>query len=115
MALTNAGLEHRQRYGITDTLYMAVGTGTATFDLAMTAMGTELTRVTITSTTVVGAMIIFAALFTNNQGNGSLTEWGVWDASSGGNLLAYGTFASAVTKANTDAMVLRLTDTIANA
>lgn len=113
--LTSLGLNARQTDGYTDFLYLAVGTGSQTEAVGLTALATELVRVAIGARTVAGAVLTLEALLTNAQGNGDLTEWGIFDASSGGNMLAYGTWSTAQTKTSSQGAILIVTDTLSNA
>ena len=116
MTQSNLGLNARQRTGAVEFRYLAVGTGAITFNPATsTTLGTESARSAISSTVTVGAMTIYAALFTNAQANGTITEWGIFDAAAAGNMLSYGTFATSVVKTNTSGLVVRITDTLSAA
>jgi hypothetical protein len=115
MALTAAGLHARQDTGVATFLYLAVGTGSQTGnDEDQTALAIEIDRVAITATNVVGALASFAALLTSGEGNGTLTELGIFDAAVAGNLLTYQHISPALTKAATSGMILRVSDTLAN-
>lgn len=100
--LTTAGLTAAVAGGLTATKfpYVALGTGSATFALNLNAMGSELagSRVAITSLTGIGAQVNVLDYLSNNQGIGTLTEIGLWDAASNGNLLAYKMFDTALAK-----------------
>lgn len=100
--LTTAGLTAVAAGGLTAVKfpYIALGTGSATFSLALNAMGSELagSRVAITSLTGIGAQVNVLDYLSNNQGIGTLTEVGLWDAAAAGNLLAYKKFDTSVTK-----------------
>jgi hypothetical protein len=106
--LTTAGLTALAAGGMTSTKfpYVAIGTGSVAFSLAMTAMGTELgSRVAITSVLGSGGVGNALDYITNNSGVGTLTEIGLWDAATAGNLLAYQTFATAIVKEATRSMI----------
>lgn len=116
--LTSAGLNKRQTSGVSDFSYLAVGTGaqvaTEPDVLSLTELDTELDRSVISTKTVVGATVSLTALFTNNQANGVLTEWGVFDAATGGNLLAYGLISPSQTKTSSQGLLLTIPDVLAN-
>ena len=116
MALTQAGLQARQLTGTATFLYVAVGTGTQAGDAsAQTALHTELVRVAISSVSVVGGLASLAALLTNSQGNGTLTEVGIYTASTGGTLLEYQLITPSIVKTSDLGRILRFAQTLANA
>ena len=116
MALTQAGLTARQSTGTATFLYLAVGTGVQAGAAAdQTALHTELVRVAISSVSVVGGLATLSALLTNSQGNGTLTELGIYTASSGGTLLTYQLITPAIIKTADLGRILRIAQTLANA
>jgi hypothetical protein len=62
--------------------HMAIGTGTP----SATALGTELDRNALANKTRSGAVITFTATWAAGDGTGTLTEAGIFDAASAGNM-----------------------------
>ena len=114
--LTSTGLNKIQNNGSkSDFTHMAVGTGTAVATINDTALVTEVTRIAIGGKTVNGAIITWEGFYTNSQGVGTLTEWGLFDAASGGNLLARGNLDSSIDKTAAIGLILGITMTLTNA
>ena len=68
--------------------YIAIGTGTAAFAATQTALSAELARQTATYSHVAGSKLFtIEAYFAPGIGTGSITEAGVFNASSGGTML----------------------------
>lgn len=91
--------------------HMAVGSGTAAAALANAALGTELGRVALTSTTVTGNQVTFIATFPAGTGTGAITEAGVMNAASAGTMLCRTVF-SVVNKDAGDTLSITWTITI---
>jgi len=70
--------------------HMAVGTGTP----GATTLGSELDRNALTSKTRVGAIVTMVGDWAVGDGTGTLTEAGVFDASSSGNMWMSASFAA---------------------
>ena len=70
--------------------HMAVGTGSP----SATALGTEIDRNALAGKTRSGAIITFTASWAAGDGTGTLTEAGVFDAASAGNMWCSTTFAA---------------------
>ena len=87
--------------------HLAVGTNNAAAAAGNTALGAEVGRVALTSTTVVSAAgtITYVATLTAGTGTGALTEAGLFNASSGGTMLCR-TVYSTVNKGANDSMTL---------
>lgn len=85
--------------------HLAVGTGSTNPAAGDTALGSELARQALTSTTVSGNEITYIATFAPGTGTGALTEAGLFNASSGGDMLCRTTFA-VVNKAAADSMTI---------
>lgn len=87
--------------------HLAVGTNSAAAAAGNTALGAEVGRVALTSTTVVSAAgtITYVATLTAGTGTGALTEAGLFNASSGGTMLCR-TVYSTVNKGANDSMTL---------
>ncbi len=106
--LTTAGLARLAANGLTSTCFshIAVGTGAATFALGMVAMGAELKRKAVADVTTPGSNMNARMFLSNNEGVGTLTEAGLWDALAAGNLLAYYQFVTSEVKASTAQMLV---------
>lgn len=83
--------------------YMAVGTGTATPSAGDTALGTELDRNALTSTNVSNNVITYVGNWAAGDGTGAITEAGLFDANSGGTMVARTSF-SVVNKGASDSL-----------
>ena len=92
--------------------HMAVGSSATTAATSQTALGTELGRVTLDSTARAANTITYVATFPAGTGTGSLTEAGILNASSSGNLLCRTTFGI-VTKGAGDTVVITWNVTVA--
>lgn len=84
--------------------HMAIGTGTP----SGTALGTELDRNANTSKTRSGAVVTIVADWAAGDGTGAITEAGLFDASSTGNMWASTTF-SVINKAAGDTLQITWT------
>jgi hypothetical protein len=91
--------------------HMAVGTGTTAAAAGDTALGTQLDRNTLTSTTVTNNTIEYACTWAAGDGTGAITEAGIFDASTGGDMLARTVF-SVVNKGADDSMTITWTITV---
>lgn len=67
--------------------HMAVGTGSSAAAAGDAALGSEVARVALTSSTVSSNAITYVASYPAGTGTGALTEAGVLNASSSGDLL----------------------------
>ena len=88
--------------------HMAIGTGTP----SGTALGTELDRNALTSKTRSGAVVTMVGDWAAADGTGAITEAGVFDASSVGNMWLSQTF-SVVNKGAADTLSISWTLTFA--
>lgn len=86
--------------------HMAIGTGSP----AANALGTELDRNALTSKTRSNAIVTFVGDWAAGDGTGALTEAGVFDASSSGNMWLSASF-SVVNKAAGDSLSITWTFT----
>ncbi len=111
--LTATGLNKRQDTGRASFTHVAFGTGSVTPTEGMTSLIAEVVRVAAT-VSLSGAVITYEVFLNSNQGNGTLLEWGIWDAPVAGNLLAYGVLDTAVVKEATEAQIVALYDTAEN-
>ena len=91
--------------------HQAIGTGTATAVVANTTLATELVRVALTSTTVTANAIAYVATYASGTGTGAITEAGMFDASSGGDMLCRTVF-SVINKGADDSMTITWTVTV---
>lgn len=88
--------------------YMSIGTGTTAAAAGDTTLATELDRNAITSTTVTGNEIAYVASWAAGDGSGAITEAGLFNASSGGDMLARTVF-SVVNKSANDTLSIAWT------
>ena len=91
--------------------HMAIGSGSTAAAANDTALGNELGRVALTSTTVSGAVVTYVASFPAGTGTGAVTEAGILNASSSGTLLCRTVF-SVVNKGAADSMTVTWTVTV---
>lgn len=87
--------------------HMGVGTGSP----SGTALGTEIDRNALTSKTRSGAVVTMVGDWAAGDGTGALTEAGVFDASSSGNMWLSASF-SAVNKGAADTLSIAWTLTV---
>ena len=85
--------------------HMAIGTGTTSPAAANTVLGSESHREALTSTTVSNNVVTYVASFGAGDGTGAITEAGLFNASSGGDMLCRTTF-SVVNKGSQDSMTI---------
>ena len=85
--------------------HMAVGSGSTAAAVADTALGTELARIALTSTTVSANQVSYVATFAAGTGTGALTEAAILNASSGGTMLCRTVYAQ-VNKSSSDVMTI---------
>ena len=91
--------------------HMAIGTGSTAAAAGNTALGNQAARVSLTSTTVSGADIVYVATFPAGTGTAAITEAGIFNASSSGTLLCRTVF-SVVNKGASDSMTITWTVTV---
>ena len=93
--------------------HMAIGTGTTAAAAGDTALGTELDRnaLTVSGGTVSTNTIQYACTWAAGDGTGAITEAGIFDASSAGDMLARTVFA-VVNKGAADSMTITWTITV---
>jgi|TARA_B100001094_G_scaffold327640_1_gene386305 hypothetical protein len=91
--------------------HMAIGSGDTAAAAGQTALGTELARTALTSTTVSGADIVYVDTFAAGTGTGAVKEAAILNASSGGTMLCRTVF-SVVNKGANDAMTITWTVTV---
>jgi len=90
--------------------HMAVGDDGTTPAAGDTALGSELARQALTSSTVVDNVVTYVASFGAGVGTGALEEAGIFNAGSGGDMLCRTTFA-VVNKGASDGMTITWTVT----
>lgn len=73
--------------------HMAIGSDSTTPAVGNTALGTELGRSALTATTVSGAVVTYTASFPAGTGTGAVTEAGIFNDSTAGDLLCRTVFA----------------------
>ena len=92
--------------------HMAAGSDGTTPAGGNTALGTELGRVALTSTTVTSNVVEYIATFGAGTATGAIEEAGILNAGSGGTMLCRTTFA-VVNKGAADAMSITWEVTVA--
>ena len=92
--------------------HMAVGTGNTPPTASNTALGNQLgSRVAFSSTTRANNSITYIASYGAGVATGSLTEAGIFNASTNGTMMCRSTF-TAINKAATDTLTINWTVTI---
>ena len=91
--------------------HMAIGTGSTAAAAGDSALGTEAGRVSLTSTTVTSNAVAYVATFGAGTGTGAITEAGILNASSGGDLLCRTVF-SVINKGAADTSGITWTVTV---
>ena len=91
--------------------YAAIGTGTTAAAAGDTALVTELDRNAVTSVTATGAAIAYVTTWAAGDGTGAVTEAGIFNASSAGDMLARTVF-SVVNKDVNDTLSITWTITL---
>ena len=91
--------------------HMAVGTGTNAAAAGDTTLQTESDRNALTSTTVTNNAVAYVATWAAGDATAALTEAGIFDAASSGDMLARTVF-SVVNKGAADSMTITWTITV---
>lgn len=91
--------------------HMAIGSGSTAAAAGNSALGSELGRVALTSTNVASNVVTYAATFAAGTGTGAVTEAGILNASTSGDLLCRTVF-SVVNKGASDSMTITWTVTV---
>lgn len=91
--------------------HMAVGTDNTAADAADTALGTEIARVALATPTVTDNAIAYVASYPAGTGTGALTEAGIFNAATNGDMLCRTVFA-VINKGAADSMTVTWTVTI---
>ena len=94
--------------------HMAVGTSTSVASAGQVALVAEIDRNALQTAggTPVGATVQYSATWSDGDGEGALTEAGLFDNSSGGNMLARTVF-DVINKGSGDVMTIVWTITVA--
>jgi len=91
--------------------HMGIGSGSTAAAAGNSALESQLGRVALTSGTVSGAIVTYVATFPAGTGTGAVTEAGILNASSSGDLLCRTVF-SVVNKGASDSMTITWTVTV---
>ena len=91
--------------------HMAIGTGSTAASASNAALGAETGRVSLASTTVTANEVAYVATFAAGTGTGAITEAGILNAASAGDLLCRTVF-SVVNKGASDSMTITWTVTV---
>jgi len=91
--------------------HMAIGSGTTAAANGDTALGTELGRVSLTSTTVTNNNVAYVATFPAGTGTGAVTEAGLFNDVSAGTMLCRTVF-SVINKGAADTLGITWTVTV---
>mgnify|MGYP003677468385 FL=1 len=91
--------------------HMAIGTGSTAAAAADSALGSQADRNALTSTTVSGTAVTYLASFGAGEGTGAITEAGLFNAASAGDMLCRTVFA-VVNKGSSDSMTITWTVTV---
>ncbi len=91
--------------------HMAIGSDNTAADIADTALGSELGRVALASSTSSGAVVTNTATFGAGVGTGAVVEAGTFNAGSGGTMLCRSVFP-VVNKGADDGMSISWTITV---
>ena len=91
--------------------HMAVGTDNTAADAADTALGAEIARVALATSTVTNNAIAYVASYPAGTGTGALTEAGIFNDATTGDMLCRTVFA-VINKGAADSMTVTWTVTI---
>lgn len=91
--------------------HMAIGSGSTAAAAGDTALGNQLDRNALTSTTVTNNEVVYAATFAASEGTGAVTEAGIFNALTSGTLLCRTVF-STVNKGAADSLSITWTITV---
>ena len=98
----------------TNMTHLAVGSGTTTPAVTVTAMQTEIVRFAPDTKTVADNVITLEHYYGTTEGNGTIAEVGVLSQASGGVLHMHGQPAAAITKTTNKTMRVTVTITLDN-
>ena len=115
-AMTTFGLNYALDKDLdAQTLYMAIGTGTADAAVTDTALETEGARVALSTNSISGVVWTVEGYFNSSKASGSvITEAGIFDAASSGNMICRQTFVGQSKEIGMH-LTHTLTTTLANA
>ena len=118
--VVNTGLNHLlERWigtsGVNPVAYLATGTGSGTVDASDTAMWNELTRKAVTAASVSGNVLTYRVYFTTAESIGSISELGLFDAPSGGTMIAHIAVSPAKDKTSAKEMLIDITHVVSRA
>ena len=88
--------------------HMGIGSNNTTSALTNTTLGTQLARAVLTTVSVSGSNVTFASTFGAGIGTGSITEAGIFNASTAGTMLCRTTFP-VITKSSSDTIAIAWT------
>jgi len=91
--------------------HMAIGTVSTAAAASDSALGGQANRGALTSATVTGTTITYIATFGAGSGTGAITEAGLFNASSAGDMLCRTVFA-VINKGSSDSMTITWTVTV---
>jgi|TARA_R110000744_G_scaffold376580_2_gene490923 hypothetical protein len=91
--------------------HMAIGTVSTAAAASDSALGGQANREALTSSTVAGTTITYIATFGAGSGTGAITEAGLFNASSAGDMLCRTVFA-VINKGQNDAMTISWSVTV---
>jgi hypothetical protein len=91
--------------------HMAIGTVSTAAAASDSALGGQVNREALTSATVAGTTITYIATFGAGSGTGAITEAGLFNASSAGDMLCRTVFA-VINKGQNDAMTISWSVTV---
>ncbi|KYH37224.1 MAG: putative tail fiber protein [Candidatus Bathyarchaeota archaeon B24] len=83
---------------VSEYTHIAVGSGTTTPTRSDTALANEIARKVCDERLISGTKVIYRVTFGSDEANGSINEVGVFDAASGGNMLARALFGETIEK-----------------
>ena len=83
---------------VSEYTHIAVGSGTSTPTRDDTALESEIARKQCDERLVSGAKVVYRVTFGSSEANGSINEVGLFDAASGGNMLARALFGETIEK-----------------
>ena len=91
--------------------HMGIGSGSSSAAAGDTALGNQLDRNALTSTTVTNNEVVYAATYAAGEGTGAVTEAGIFNAATSGTLLCRTVF-STVNKGAADSLSINWTVTV---
>ncbi len=91
--------------------HMAIGSGSTAAAAGDTALGNQLDRNALTSTTVTNNEVVYSATFAASEGTGAVSEAGIFNALTSGTLLCRTVF-STVNKGAADSLSITWTITV---